>query len=165
MFFLGRIYLTLMTSIKNRALYADKLKELDSDKKCGFCNIKSEFILKEYKHWIWVYSEFPCWKYNTIIVSKIHKVKFSDLLPEELVELKTIFSDAENALIDSGIIPKEKGWGMDILLKQRPFLSGYETRSHMHIHLCPQKEGLFVSILDPEAHVIDTELLRSVIKK
>jgi diadenosine tetraphosphate (Ap4A) HIT family hydrolase len=152
-----------MASIKNRDQYSLKLKELDIEKKCGFCNLKDEFILKEYEYWIWVYSEFPYWKYNTIVISKKHKVKFADLLPEELSELKTIFIEAENAFVKSGIMPQESSWGMDILWRQRVAMEGYETRSHIHIHLCPHQEGLFTSILDPEAHLINTNLLKEVL--
>ncbi len=154
---------TTMTNIKNRDRYPARLKELAVDKKCGFCNLNREFILKIYTHWIWVYSEFPYWKHNTIVISKNHKVKFADLLPEELAELKTIFIEAENAFIKSGIIKSESNWGMDILWRQRASIEGYETRSHIHIHLCPNREGLYNPILDPEAHLIDTSLLRKVL--
>ncbi len=154
-----------MTHIKDRNQYATKLKELDIDRKCGFCHLKPEFILKEYTHWIWVYSEFPYWKYNTIVISKSHKVKFADLVHEELVELKNIFIDAENAFVASGIMPQESSWGMDILWRQRVAMEGYETRSHIHIHVCPHREGLFTSILDPEAHLINTDILRAVLKR
>lgn len=149
--------------IKTRDKYHARLLELDKDKKCGFCCLTEGVVIKEYKHWKWVYSEFPYWKYNTIIVAKQHKTKFHELVNDELTELKTIFIEAEKAYVDSGIMKNESNWGLDILWRQRVAMTGYETRAHIHVHLCPHQEGLFTEILDPDAHIIDITLLRSAI--
>lgn len=127
---------------------------------CGFCNLDKSFLIKEFKHWLWVYSEFPYWKYNTIVVSKSHKIKFSELSVDEMFELREIFSKVEKIYLEAGITKDNAGWGMDILWRQRVNTSGFETRSHIHIHLCPNQEGLFTNILDPEANKIDTSLLK-----
>ncbi len=150
--------------IKSRKDYLKKLNYLNKEKICGFCNIKKEFIIKEFKNWIWVFSEFPYWKYNTIIISKKHKTNFSELTSREVSELKDIFVFAENSYKKADIVKDDSTWGMDILWRQRAKTNGYETRSHIHIHLCPQPEGRFNPILDNKSHKIKPELLISAAK-
>jgi len=65
---------------------------------CFFCNLPKERIIKEYDHWIIIKDDFPVAKDHTLIISKKHISKYSQLNIFQWNELFSIINDVVSQL-------------------------------------------------------------------
>lgn len=153
--------------LKSRKEYSTHALSLDEEGICGFCEIKQELIIAKYKHWILMYSEFPYWKYNTILISRRHVDKFSDLFSEEVSELTNITNEIDFMYKESGIIGENSPFGVQLLMFWRSrFVDPFKNYvAHFHLHICPEFEKSWDDILDDNAQNIDIDLLKKVFRE
>ena len=74
-----------------REEYKKHLKDLNGG--CAFCIMSPELTINEYSFWNWVFAAFPYRKYHTLLISKRHVVRFSELKKEELKHIVKTVND------------------------------------------------------------------------
>jgi hypothetical protein len=148
-----------------RSQYDKWLKKLDPHV-CTFCDPKKQIILKEFEFWYWVANLAPYWKYHTMIVPKRHFEKYSDMTMQEAGELVKVIDYGEKKIIDArierddGSLVKKVVYFWRFRLDRLDKVSGTVRPNHFHLHLAPDKDHLWDSILDDKATENDLELLK-----
>ncbi|MFA6407793.1 MAG: HIT domain-containing protein [Candidatus Paceibacterota bacterium] len=145
-----------------RNKYKTHLKDLNGG--CAFCKKPSDLVIKEYKNWVWVFSAFPYKKYHTLLFSKRHIIKFSELDVKELGELKKILGEIEYYYREKKIICKNSKFGDQIFFSWR---SRYNDKikksvSHFHLHIYPQFAQRINEIIDKDSWDINTSIFKNI---
>lgn len=144
-------------NIRPRTEYRGYIEKLNQNNICGFCSIQGGLMIEEYQHWVWIYCQFPYWKFNTLLIPKRHILKFYDLNTDELQELATTLKDIECAYNDFNLVGKKSEYGQHLIMFWRSRFSTPDTftLSHLHLHICTEKEGAWDNILDKNAWDIE----------
>lgn len=129
---------------------------------CTFCNWKEyQIILKEFENWVWIANLAPYWYWHTMIMSKRHFVKFTDMSMRENAELPTILDYIEKKFVDAKLVRSD---GVDVekfvffwrfRLNRFDPISKTVRPDHFHLHIAPDKDHLWDSTLDLKAHTCD----------
>jgi len=151
-----------MSILKSREEYKSKFMELNNSPVCIFCNPKEEFIIRVYENWTWVFVEFPYFKFHTMLLPKSHALRFSDLTEKELLELAEVLREVEQRYQNREIIGAQSSYGTMLHMS---WLSRYGNSNkkfveHFHLHIWPDVEGSWESILDDKAWDVDIDLLK-----
>jgi galactose-1-phosphate uridylyltransferase len=151
-----------MKILKSRKEYKSKFKNFNTSSKCVFCSFKNKLIIKNYKNWTWVFAEFPYFKYHTMLVPKSHAIGFTNLTGAEILELSLTIKEIENKYKDKKIIGIKSLYGthLNMSWRTRWWDSDKKFLEHFHLHVWPEFEGGFESILDDKAWDIDINLLK-----
>lgn len=128
---------------------------------CAFCTMSADLTIYSLEHWLWVFAAFPYGKYHTILIPKRHILNFSDLKPEEFLELKQMIAEVERRYRKSGVISSSSTFGDQLFFSWRSRGESEDKKSvaHYHLHICPRFEAEDDYPLDKEAHEIDISLL------
>ncbi len=121
-----------------RVEYQQHLKDLDG--KCAFCEMTSDLNIKEFYHWIWAFAAFPYRKYHTLLISKRHLLRFSDLNNDELSELAKITEELNIIYRDKRIIGQDSKYGDQLFTcwRTRQDDALKKSVSHLHLHFYPK---------------------------
>lgn len=97
-----------------------------------------------------------------MIVPKSHKIKFSDLTQAEILELPVIIKEIENQYKTQEIISEKSTYGKQLLMcwRSRYWASHKKFLEHLHLHIFPEFENAWDSIIDNKASNIDISLLK-----
>ncbi|MEA2701835.1 MAG: hypothetical protein QOE22_544 [Candidatus Parcubacteria bacterium] len=149
-----------MSTLRPHSEYGEALKALKGQ--CAFCLPQEPFVIKDYLHWSWIFNKYPYWKYNTMLILKRHITSFSELSNQELQELRYAEGDIEARYIRSGIVGPESSFGTELLMFWRRRVDSPIKKSveHLHLHIAPEFEGAWSSILHQDAWDIDMNLLK-----
>ena len=145
----------------SRQEYDKWIATLPKDK-CTFCEWEQyQIVLKEFKHWVWIANIAPYWYWHTIILSKRHFVEFHDQSFQEVAELLTVLDYTKKKFIDAKLYRKTGELVEKFVYFWRLRLNRFDPISktvrpdHFHIHLAPDKDHLWDSTLDENAHLLD----------
>lgn len=134
-----------------RAEYENALTTIP-EKECSFCAWeKYQIRLHEGDHWVWIACRAPYWKYHTMLIPKEHRVQMSDLTVAEMGELFEMYSWA----VDRFRTKVNQDISLIFFRRFRdgsvvtPF--GVKRPNHFHLHLTPDREGLFDPLLEQDA--------------
>lgn len=129
---------------------------------CTFCNWKeNQIVLYEGWRWLWIVNIAPYWWYHTMLIPKRHITKFTELNDFELLEFKELFTYAMDKYRGANLVRAD---GSDIKKyvyfwrdrdDQYDPKSGTIRPNHFHIHIAPDKDHLWDSILDKDAYQVD----------
>ncbi len=146
-----------------REEYKNHLSKLED--RCAFCEMSPDLNIKEYKYWIWAFSAFPYRKQHTLLIPKRHILRFSDLLENEILELKKISEDLEVSYRKSKIISEKSEFGDQIFMTWRSRENSEKKApvAHFHIHVYPKFAEDDDVKMDKNSWDIDMNLLRSSI--
>jgi len=139
-----------------RKQYDKWIKTLDPHI-CTFCDPSKQIILKEFENWIWVANLAPYWPYHTMIVSRRHFEKYSDMTMQEAGELVKVIDYGEKKIIDAKIIREDGTQIKKVVyfwrfrLDRLDRASGTVRPNHFHLHLTPDKDHLWDSLIDSKA--------------
>ncbi|MFZ3043518.1 MAG: HIT domain-containing protein [Minisyncoccia bacterium] len=145
-----------------REEYREHLDELGGQ--CAFCATPAALNIREYPNWIFAYAAFPYRKYHTLLISKRHVVHFSELSPEELVELAKIIQDIEELYKASGVIGAQSDLGNQMYYSWRSrYKLDAEKKSvfHFHLHIYPEFSTNHDVVLEDDAWDIDMNRLKA----
>lgn len=136
-------------------------------KVCTFCEWKKyQVVLKEFENWVWIANIAPYWRYHTMILSKRHFLRFSDMSFKEAGELTQVIDYGEKKILDAKLKRKDGTLIEKVVYFWRFRLNAYDpisgtTRNgHFHLHLAPDKDHLWDPIVDPTACKIDMSILK-----
>ena len=151
-----------MGILKSRHEYKKLSREEKHSKECRLCKIKKQHVIKSFKNWTWVFSEFPYYKYHTMLVPKSHILRFHQLNNDEILELLSIIKEIEFIYKKSGVIGKKSKYGTQLLIfwRSRYWAPDKKFVEHLHMHFCPEFGGAWDTILDDNAHEIDLKRIR-----
>jgi len=134
---------------------------------CTFCNLdKYQLILKEFEHWVWIANLAPYWKYHTMIVSKRHFEKYSDMTFVEAGELVSVIDYGEKKMLEAKLTRDDGGLIEKVVyfwrfrLNRFDRISGTVRPAHFHLHLTPDKDHLWDKVIDKDAHKWDINILK-----
>ena len=155
---LNRVKQGFFDSREEYRKYISKLPESN----CPFCEIEEDsgLFIKKYRNWSWIFANFPYWKYHTMLVPDRHIKHFHQLNTIELKELSDIFEEVQN-IYEENIFTKDFPFGTQLLMFWRQRFSSKSKRvGHLHLHISPEFENAWDSILDRDASHIDPNLLK-----
>jgi len=150
----------------SRPEYDDWLKTIPRDV-CTFCRWKKyQIVLREFKYWVWIANIAPYWKWHTMIISKRHFEKYSDMTSLEAGELTRMIDYGEKKIIDSklrrddGSLVEKVVYFWRYRANRFDPISGTIRPDHFHIHLCCDKDRRWDSTIDDHSTEWDVEALR-----
>lgn len=148
-------------SLMPRNVYEDWLATLPADV-CTFCEWDSyQVVLLSTDHWLWILNRAPYWRFHTMFVPKEHRVQMSELSVVEVGELFRIYEDAVAVLGQlQERLPEPQRISKYLFFwrlrdEYREKTTGRRKLAHFHLHLAPDREGLFDPLLDENAHAVD----------
>lgn len=129
---------------------------------CTFCDWKhNQIVLKEGWRWMWIANIAPYWYWHTMLVPKRHITKMEEINDYEWMELKEMHTYAMNKYRNAKLTRID---GSDVdryvfFWRQRdnpidPQTGAFKP-NHFHIHMAPDKDRLWDSILDKDAYKLD----------
>lgn len=135
---------------------------------CGFCGdgVK-QVVLDKGKHWLWVASISPYWKYHTMLVPVRHISDIEDMTMDEFGELKSMKRRASRRFAESGLSWLDGSPITTFTYMWRVRQGGIDHKfntiksTHLHIHMWPETNGRDIFNLDPEATDWNPEILRT----
>lgn len=129
---------------------------------CPFCDLDDyQVILGQSTHWSWVMNRAPYWKWHTMFIPKRHVTEISELSVQEMGELFSVYLKAVETLQElHRQLPDEEQTGKFIFFWRFRWDSSKDRKhqkapDHFHLHLSPDRAGLFDDSLDEEAKDID----------
>jgi diadenosine tetraphosphate (Ap4A) HIT family hydrolase len=132
-------------------------------KSCQFCNLEGQLILGSSEQWLWVPALSPYWKYHTMFVPKEHIEDITELTASQFSDLQILYQRVKRHMI-SLKLKHDNGKSLDqFMLTVRireeniPNGSNYIKPKHLHIHFCPDQEGVKRFNLDSTAINVDIE--------
>jgi diadenosine tetraphosphate (Ap4A) HIT family hydrolase len=147
--------------ILNRQEYDEWMRSLDPNI-CTFCQWDEyQFVLKEFSYWVWIANKAPYWNWHTIIMPKRHFVEFEEQTFKEISEFLDVFSYAKRKILDAGLLRADGKPVEKIVYFARFRANRFDPISktvrpdHYHFHLSPDKDHLWDTTLDAEAHRCD----------
>lgn len=152
--------------LMNREEYDKWFEKLPKDI-CTFCQWeKYQIILREFDRWVWIANIAPYWRWHTMIISKRHFVRYSDMTFKEAGELPFVFDYAEKKILDSELKRKDGSLIEKVVyfwrFRANRFdpVSGTVRPDHFHIHLSPDKDHLWDPIVEKSANEVNVLKLR-----
>jgi diadenosine tetraphosphate (Ap4A) HIT family hydrolase len=118
-------------------------------------------ILKEGQYWLWVANKAPYWRFHTLFVPKRYFKEWGDMTVQEMAELMLMLKNAINKMrtaklerADGTLIEKYVFFWR---LRDNTFdpISGNDRPTHFHLHLAPDRDHLWDSTLEEDAHKVD----------
>lgn len=150
----------------DRKTYDSWFKEIPKDV-CTFCQWeKYQVVLKEFEHWVWIANIAPYWKWHTMIISKRHFEKYSDMTFLEAGELTTVIDYGEKKIIDNKLTREDGSLIEKVVYFWRyrfnkfDRVSGTIRPDHFHVHLCCDRDHLWDPIVDENACKVNILKLR-----
>lgn len=144
----------------------DKWVKTLSDSHCTFCDWKNyQVVLKEFEHWVWIYNLAPYWYWHTMIISKRHFSRFSDMTFKEVGELPSVIDYGEKKMLESklkrpdGSLIEKVVYFWRFRFNRFDPISGTVRPDHFHIHLTGDKDRLWDPVVDPNAYKCDYKVL------
>lgn len=155
----------MIKKLLTRTEYDSFMKALPENK-CTFCEWeKYQVILKEFENWVWIANLSPYWKFHTMIVSKRHFEKYSDMTFKEAGELVKVIDYGEKKILDAKLV-RDDGTLIEKVVYFWRYrfnrfdpISGTIRPSHFHLHLCADKDHLWDGVLDQNATEWDYKVL------
>jgi diadenosine tetraphosphate (Ap4A) HIT family hydrolase len=155
-----------MDKLLSRPEY-DKFMQDLPDGKCTFCEWETyQIVLKEFDQWLWIANIAPYWKYHTMIMPKRHFEKYSDMTFMEAGELVKVIDYGEKKILDAKLLRDDGSLIEKVVYFWRHRFNRYDPisgtirPSHFHLHLSPDKDRLWDSILDQSANSWDVNILK-----
>lgn len=144
----------------SRKEYEKHLTTLDG--KCAFCDNNTKLTLKEFNHWVWIFSAFPYKKHHTLLIPKRHVTRFSELHAQELEEFTSILIEIESSYRTSKIVDESSSFGDQIFFSWRSRHNDSIKKSvaHFHLHIYPKFGTIDDVLLDPEAAEYEMSTLK-----
>lgn len=138
---------------------------------CPFCQRDDyQITLGESLHWSWVMNRAPYWKWHTMFIPKRHVTEISHLSVQEMGELFTVYQVAVDTLqkLHSNL-PDEEQSGKFVFFWRFRWDSSKDAHhqkspDHFHLHLSPDRSGLFDPSLDENAKEIEYFRLQNMAK-
>ena len=147
-----------MKKLLSREEYYQLLATLGNDY-CPFCDIKRQIVLGTSEYWTWVANLSPYWPYNTLIISKVHKLDFDELSVEEFIDLQKFYKKIIDHLLSLNLRDTDgkimRYFMFMIRTRKYEEESGCNKSKHLHINLCPDGENIKRFNLDPSAVNVD----------
>lgn len=151
--------------LMTRVEYDEFMRGISADK-CTFCEWqKYQVVLKEFDYWVWIANLAPYWKFHTMIISKRHFEKYSDMSFMEAGELVKVIDYGEKKMLDAKLV-RDDGTLIEKVVyfwryrfNRFDAISGTIRPSHFHLHLCGDKDHLWDSTLDTGANKWDYSIL------
>jgi diadenosine tetraphosphate (Ap4A) HIT family hydrolase len=134
---------------------------------CLFCQIERQIVLHKRKHWAWIASLSPYFKYHTIFVTMRHITDIQQVSQPEFEDLKIIAAFAEKKYAQAKLQWDDKTPVSLYTYTWRNREHGRDTThrvnksTHLHLHMWPERDGLMTSITDPEATTWDPNIFMS----
>jgi diadenosine tetraphosphate (Ap4A) HIT family hydrolase len=132
---------------------------------CMLCDWQDwQLVLKEYDHWVWVYSCAPYKKFNSMLIPKRHIEYMHEVNWKEFLDLTFIMKEMYEIFhtINDG---SEYVWLWrtrdDNFDKEGTKKKG-KRLSHLHIHFMPEASRFLDPALESDAH--DEETFNTMVK-
>lgn len=152
-------------NLMNRKQYNKFLRSLDVNV-CTFCDPTKQVVLKDFNNWYWIANIAPYWAYHTMVVSKRHFEKYSDMTMIEAGELVEVINYGEKKIIDAKLTRKDGTLIEKVVYFWRhrtnrfDAVTGTVKPAHFHLSLTPDCDGLWNKVVDPKACEWDVNLLK-----
>lgn len=130
---------------------------------CMFCHPDTypQIILKDEKNWQWIVTIAPYWKHHTMLIPKKHYEDINEIPAAELVEMVKLYEHAKqkylaaNLKYDDGVPIYQYNMFWRTRTEEMPKVTGIYKPLHFHLHIAPDREELFVPIMDKNARDFD----------
>ena len=134
---------------------------------CMLCDLDKQFILREYKHWLWIVNIAPYWRYHTMVIPRRHILHLSEIRLSEWTEFRIIYEDVIGAYREAKF---KHANGTDIvkyliMIRARDYNLDHsqdiKRPDHLHIHFLPDAIGKLDPLLEEQASEIPLEEIYS----
>ena len=102
---------------------------------CIFCNLASDRIVDEYKHFYVIRDLYPVTKLHSLVIPKRHVVSYFECNQNEYAEIPIILSTQKTELT----LTDESITGFNIGMNVGE--DAGQTVYHFHIHIIPRRKG------------------------
>ena len=136
--------------------YKNWLQSMPEDS-CTLCDWnKYQYVLHNGTYWLWIACRAPYWPYHTMLTPKRHFKEVNEMKVVEMGELIEMYSIAVRKFRSLNLTINEKPVDRYIVFwRLRENLNESESNTrrleHFHIHLVPDRAGMFDPVLDENA--------------
>ena len=111
---------------------------------CLFCDMPSERVIRQNKHFYLVEDGFPVTKHHTLVISNNHELVLDTMDEEQILELANIIKNTKKKVLklDSTIT------GFNVGINEGA--DAGQTIMHFHCHVIPRRSG---DVLNPRGGV------------
>lgn len=153
-----------MKKLVSRKEYEKFIATMDKNY-CPLCDTQKQILLSESTYWLWIAALSPYWCYHTMIIPKRHILDIDEIKSEEFVDFQKFHTKIINHLLTLNLKHEDDKIMNQFILMIRTRKDagqsrvGYYKPQHLHIHICPDREGVDRFKIDPKAIDINIEKL------